>query len=130
MMSKEITILLHEIAEDGYPVVMEEMTGRVALIFDGCVVSGWPIKHELDDDGRHLWEADSDVGRSAKFAGVTRWIEFPAPVWSLADQGKPQISDAMIQRLREAFAAQLGSAYYPTIEQATAVLEAALGGES
>jgi hypothetical protein len=37
--------------------------------------------------------------------------------------GFRQITDAMIQRAREASAAQFG--YYPTIEEATVILEAA-----
>lgn len=36
--------------------------------------------------------------------------------------------DTRIQKLREAFAAQLGSAYYPTIEQAEAIFDAVFEG--
>jgi hypothetical protein len=73
---KEITIRLHEIATDGLP-DMERLTGRVAFVFDGCVVSGWPLTPS------DLWEADTDVGRSNEFGGVTYWIEFPVPVCEL-----------------------------------------------
>ncbi|MEC5149172.1 hypothetical protein [Cryobacterium sp. GrIS_2_6] len=76
-MSKKIKIKVHEIATDGMP-RMDEMTGRVAFIFDGCMVSGWPI-----EGGDPLWEANSDVGSGQKFLGVTHWIEFPVPVWKL-----------------------------------------------
>lgn len=76
-----ITAKLHEIATDGLP-DMDSLTGRVAFLFDGCIVSGWPLDER--EDGVTLWEADSDVGRLTKFYGVTHWIEFPLPlhVWS------------------------------------------------
>lgn len=93
-------IIIHEIATDGLP-NMEKMTLRVAFIFDGCIVSGWPLpKDEFPDlytrehllrrhggaqltDDEYLaqigtlWEADSDVGHGGQFAGVTHWVEFP-----------------------------------------------------
>lgn len=68
-------IKVHAIAEDGLP-DMEKMTGRVAFLFDGCIVSGWPLDHEQ-------WEADSTVGRHGVFRGVTHWIEFPVAVWDI-----------------------------------------------
>lgn len=72
-------IIVREIAKDGLP-DMDSLTGRVAFIFDGCVVCGWPI----DSAGEETpWEADSDVGRHGKFYGVTHWIEFPVPVWEM-----------------------------------------------
>ena len=71
-------IIVHEIAKDGLP-DMDNLTGRVAFIFDGCIVSGWPL-----DDGES-WEANSDVGRHGTFTGVTHWVEFPAPVWELPE---------------------------------------------
>ena len=73
---KEIKIKIHEIKTDGLP-NMDKLTGRVAFIFDGCVVSGWPL--EKDD----LWEADSDVSNNKLFSGVTHWIEFPTPIWEI-----------------------------------------------
>lgn len=72
-------IVVHSIAEDGLPNMDDDsMTGRVAFIFDGCIVSGWPLDIR---DGEQLWEADSDVGRNVPFAGVTHWVEFPEPIW-------------------------------------------------
>lgn len=68
-------VTVHEIAVDGYP-DMDRLTNRVAFIFDGCIVSGWP----LDDGTGHYWESDSDVGRRVKFYDVTHWVEFPAPL--------------------------------------------------
>lgn len=75
-------VIVHEVAADGLP-DMEELTGRVAFIFDGSLVSGWPLKHGPAAT-EQLWEADSDVGRAVPgFAGVTHWVEFPVPVWEL-----------------------------------------------
>jgi hypothetical protein len=75
--------VLHEIAKDGLPPRDENdeslFIGRVAFIFDGCVVSGWPL-----DDGN--WEADSDVGRHGPFGGVTHWIEFDTEVWNMGKE--------------------------------------------
>ena len=74
-------IKIHEIATDGLP-PDEGMTGRVAFIFDGCIVSGWPLPAKGDDVP---WEADSDVGRHGKFYCVTHWVEFPVEVWNMTD---------------------------------------------
>lgn len=74
---REITVRIREIATDGLP-DPDTTVGRVAFIFDGCVVSGWPAA-----DGPSHWEADSDVGIPGKFDGVTHWLEFPEPVWKL-----------------------------------------------
>lgn len=81
-MSAQIQVTIHEIAEDGLP-DMEALVGRVAFIFDGCIVSGWPLEPDEDDDPEEgtLWEADSDVGRHVKFYGVTHWVEFPEALW-------------------------------------------------
>lgn len=89
----EVTIKVRETAVDGLP-DMEALVGRVAFIFDGCVVSGWPlVPDQLDDpsvdirqfhaDGDTLWEANEDVGRHTKFSTVTHWLEFPYPIWEL-----------------------------------------------
>jgi hypothetical protein len=72
-------IIIHEIAKDGLP-DMERLTGRVAFIFDGCIVSGWPIDENADPV---LWEADSDVGHGRAFYDVTHWIEFPEPLYRI-----------------------------------------------
>lgn len=77
-----LTVTVHEIATYGLP-DMDALTGRVAFIFDGCIVSGWPL-HELNEYGKPYWEANSDVGRMTKFGSVTHWVEFPDPVWELA----------------------------------------------
>lgn len=83
----DLTVRVHSIAEDGLP-DMSRLTGEVAFIFDGCIVSGWPLhvdptNHDTPYSG--FWEADSDVGRTVKFSGVTHWVEFPRPVWEIHD---------------------------------------------
>lgn len=101
-----LSIIIHEIAEDGLP-DMDRLVGRVAFIFDGCIVSGWPLPRERFPElytrehllqrrgGAHLtddeylsqvgtlWEANSDVGRHGQFSGVTHWVEFPVPIFHL-----------------------------------------------
>lgn len=73
---REVTIRIHDIAEDGLP-DMDALVGRVAFIFDHEIVSGWPLHRRDEEDGSVLWEADSDIGRHGPFYGVTQWVEFP-----------------------------------------------------
>ena len=86
-MAEEITIKVHSIAEDGLP-DMKTLVGRVALIFDGCIVSGWPLGAGEDGDGPYtgLWEGNRDVAHHLPFGGVTHWVEFPRSVWELESQ--------------------------------------------
>ncbi|WNN95134.1 hypothetical protein SEA_MAGRITTE_183 [Microbacterium phage Magritte] len=89
MSTTQLVVKVHEIATDGLP-NMKELTGRVALIFDGCIVSGWPLDptEHADIYERHvwraedgvLWEANSDVGNHRVFGSVTHWVEFPFPL--------------------------------------------------
>ena len=75
-------VKVHAIATDGLP-DMDNLTGRVAFIFDGCIVSGWPLgpaEADGDEDEGVSWEADSDVGYLWPFYSVTHWIEFPRPL--------------------------------------------------
>jgi hypothetical protein len=83
----ERIIKVHEIARDGLPSRSDFPTGRVAFIFDGCIVSGWPLYADPDDDTSSyagLWGANDDVGLNVKFADVTHWVEFDAPLWEIA----------------------------------------------
>jgi hypothetical protein len=87
--SRSIEVKVHVIAEDGLPDRDDrELVGRVAFIFDGCVVSGWPLGAGEDADQGYigLWEGNSDVARNVRFANVTHWLEFPEPVWQI-DRG-------------------------------------------
>lgn len=74
-------VVVHEVIP-GVPLVLDDL-GRKAFVFDGCIVSGWPLA-EIGEDGLPLWEADSDVGRVTKFGGVKHWIEFPVELWNLS----------------------------------------------
>jgi hypothetical protein len=76
-MSREMTVAVHSVAEDGLP-DMDQLTGRVVLIFDGCLVSGWPLPRRGD-----LWEGNTDVAHGRPMAGVTHWIELPVPGWEI-----------------------------------------------
>jgi hypothetical protein len=82
-MTDEMAVVVHEVAVDGLP-NMEVLVGRVAFIFDGCIVSGWPLYPSLYDDGDEYdgitWEANTDVGTHRRLAGVTHWVEFPYPL--------------------------------------------------
>lgn len=68
-------LVVHSIAEDGLP-DMDDHIGEVAFIFDGCIVSGWPLPN-TNSNGAPLWEADSDVGNHRLFGGVTHWVQLP-----------------------------------------------------
>lgn len=68
-----------DIEKDGiYDKNDSSLVGRIAFIFDGCIVSGWA----LDDKGE-FWEADSDVGRHGRFTNVKKYVVFDKPVWEL-----------------------------------------------
>ncbi len=80
---REITVKLHEIATDGLPNAEDgELTGRIAFIWDGCIISGWPLS-EPDADGVSRWEANSDVGHGGVFETVTHWVEFPESFYDM-----------------------------------------------
>lgn len=83
---REITVKVHEVATDGLP-DMEALVGRVALIFDGCIVSGWPVDFGDTEGGGRGWEADRDVGNHLRFGGVTHWVEFPEALHVIAPLG-------------------------------------------
>jgi hypothetical protein len=77
---RELTVKVHEIAADGLPSCD---TMDIAFIFDGCIVSGWPLYSGEDRDEEPFsgyWEANHDVGHNNEFSGVTHWIEFPEPL--------------------------------------------------
>lgn len=93
MTTTQLVVKVHQIASDGLPDMNfdgSDLIGRVAFIFDGSIVTGWPldIKEHADVYDRYgwdgsegaLWEADSDVGHTRPFGGVTHWVEFPLPL--------------------------------------------------
>ncbi len=94
-MSKEYTIIVHSIEEDGLPpkdYEKADLIGRVAFIFDGNIYCGWPLK-ELGKDGVYDENADrpsnpedvvwEDSETAHHFSGVKKWIELPVPGWKL-----------------------------------------------
>jgi hypothetical protein len=76
------------IAVDGLPNMDDpKLIGRVAFIFDGCVVSGWPLPNGN-------WEANDDVGLKTQFSGVKKYIIFDEPIWMLSeDEQYPKIDN-------------------------------------
>lgn len=58
---------------------MKKLVGRVAFIFDGCIVSGWPLDMHPHDQ----WEANDDVGRHGVFTGIEKYVVFDKPIWEL-----------------------------------------------
>jgi hypothetical protein len=100
---KTLEIKVHEIAIDGLP-DMDKMLCRIAFLWDGNIVNGWPItrgsgilKEDEFKGWPYLWEADSDAtshGLAAKnegsllFSGVTHWIEFPEQLFVIAPPAK------------------------------------------
>jgi hypothetical protein len=73
-----VEVVVHEIAVDGLP-DMDQLTGRVAFLFDGYILSGWPLGETA---GKSFWEA-CKYGNQWPFKGVTHWVEFPVPVREL-----------------------------------------------
>lgn len=67
------------IAKHGLP-DMDKLTGRVAFIWDGSIVTGWPLYPDYSND-QSEWEANSDVGRHGRFKGVEKYIVFDKPIW-------------------------------------------------
>lgn len=83
-MSTNVTVTVHAVAEDGLPDMdREEMVGCIAFIWNGAIVSGWPIgpEYEGDDDPDEVrWEPSEDRF-GGPVMGVTHWVEFPEPPW-------------------------------------------------
>lgn len=79
--SERVGCKLYDIENDGLP-DMGKLTGRVAFIFDGCIVSGWPLKG-IKNYGPEDWEDNSDVGRHGVFSGIKKYIIFDKEIWNL-----------------------------------------------
>ena len=85
---REVTVQVHAVDEDGFPKreVLDDQ--RMAFVFDGAMISGWPARRD-PRPGKVgvLWQAHPDAfnGESGhEFSGVTHWLEFPVPVGTLA----------------------------------------------
>jgi hypothetical protein len=92
---KHAEIIIHSIAEDGPPdMSIDNMIGRVCFIWDGCIVSGWPLGTGEDADGPYdgRWEPSEDRF-GGPVTGVEYWIELPVPAWKLG----PNLTWADIQ---------------------------------
>lgn len=76
----DVQVKIHDVSVDGLP-DMENLTGRVAFIWDGAIVSGWPIENGFHL-GQQMWEPSEDRF-GGPVIGVTHWVEFPVPVWNL-----------------------------------------------
>ena len=88
-----LNAILHSVEEDGLPDMTDEsMAGRVAMVLDGGIVSGWPIAFDVEDpenynvnqDGDVPWTTAEDIGGDdEEFYGVRYWIEFPVAAWDM-----------------------------------------------
>lgn len=78
---KSLSVILHDIVTDGLP-DMHKLTNRVAFIWDGNIISGWPLLDE--DPSGSVWEGNSDFALPTMFGGVKQWVEFPARLFELA----------------------------------------------
>ena len=77
----DVRIKVHEIATSGLPDMNDKaLVGRVAFIWNGAIVSGWPLTSVGKTE---LWEAAEDAMGAKPYSGVTHWVEFPEPVWAL-----------------------------------------------
>ena len=86
-MSRTYEIEVHDVERDGYPDLDNDDTvGRVAFIWDGELMSGWPLNEVPGDyttPHTGVWEASDDCMGSG-YSGVRQWVLFPVPFWSLS----------------------------------------------
>lgn len=81
-----MTVELFDIDKDGLP-DMDKLTGRVAFIFDGAILSGWPLYNvHLRHPGNNFpeytkydWECSEAAPKV--FSGVKKYIIFDKPLW-------------------------------------------------
>lgn len=78
-MATSMTVVVHAISEDGLP-DMDKLIGRVAFIWDGAIVSGWPLNRIGNPEA---WEPSEDAFGMGPFYGVTHWVEFPTEFWNI-----------------------------------------------
>ena len=85
-MSRTYEIEVRDVEHDGYPDMNnDDIIGRVAFIWDGEIVSGWPLHQDPEDYSTPftgVWEAAEDR-MGGGYSGVHQWVLFPVPFWSL-----------------------------------------------
>ena len=97
-------IEIKNIKKDGLP-DMSKLKGRVAFIYDGCIVTGWPLKGCKEDLGQFtedMWEGNSDVGHNSIFKGIKYYVIFPIPLFEI-EQGKHTFFLWMEELKKEAY---------------------------
>lgn len=67
---------------------MEKLVGRVAFLWDGNIINGWPLYPDHSFD-KGEWEGDSDVSRHGTFTGVTTYFIFDKPLWEYEVKEEP-----------------------------------------
>ena len=75
---------VYSITEDGIQHAQDAKPGTLAFIFDGCILSGWPLKNAegYENASDSCWEGNSDVS-FGKFTGVKKYVIFDKPLWEL-----------------------------------------------
>lgn len=83
-MAETIITTLRSIKLDGLPAKQHREDNHLLFLFDGCVVSGWPLlgcENKTAELGRDYiesdWEANSDVGKGSVFCGVEYYLLIP-----------------------------------------------------
>jgi len=88
-MSVTYEVEVHDVEHDGYPDMSnDDIIGRVAFIWDGEFMSGWPLNEVPGDyttPFTGVWEASFDR-MGGGYAGVVKWVLFPVPFWSLRSE--------------------------------------------
>lgn len=102
-MSTEITVIVHNVERDGVPDMEadRDLVGRIAYVWDGAIVSGWPIGMDVAEESTDLdlgvqyWEP-SEGRMGGPVTGVEQWIELPYPAWSLQQTVHPEATDSPV----------------------------------
>ena len=78
-----LVVEVYSVERDGLPDMEDQgSVGKVAFIWDGNIVSGWPLPKE----GSDVWEPSEDrFGGPVR--GVEYWVRFPFALWSFGVLG-------------------------------------------
>lgn len=82
---KTIEILVYDIETDGLPDMDDDdIVGRVAFIWNGAIVSGWPLYERVEGEyyEKTTWESSEDY-HGGIHKNVMQWVLFPTPTWRL-----------------------------------------------